>query len=169
MPTRRHSPLAGIILILLGLILLLPTFTGLRLGELWPSFLLAAGVFFFALYTRDRRSFGVLMPGAILTIIALLFFACIAWGWQLMASFWPVFILAPGCGFLLMYFLGTREPGLLIPGIILTGIAFVFLTAFTEAGVVWPALLILLGLLLLTAGRKSAGTPPPANGGGQAT
>lgn len=151
---QRRSPLPGIALIVLGGVLMLPTITDLRGRDLWPIFVLGPGVFFLAMFLMNRRSIGLLMPGTILTIIGLLFLYCTIAGWERMHDLWPLFLLAPGLGFILMYLLGDRERGLLIPGGILTILGAIFLTGVSELATIVPALLIIVGLMFLFWPRR---------------
>lgn len=59
-----------------------------------------------------------------------------------MAHLWPLFILIPGLSFEFGYFSSRRDPGLLVPGGILTVIGTLFLfqtfTGWIFAEVIWP-------------------------------
>jgi hypothetical protein len=153
MPSAR-SPIPGIILIVLGVLFLIGNIADVRLDSLWPIFLLAPGVAFIVMFFRDRKNYGVLMPGTILTVLGLLFFACTLVGWQQMDYLWPLFIIAPGLGFLMLYLFGKREWGLLVPAGILIGLGLVFLLDAAENEYLWPAVLILVGLLFLVKWKK---------------
>lgn len=160
-----RSPLPGIMLIILGVLFLIANFANVHLEALWPVFVLGPGVAFIVMFFRDRNNYGVLMPGTILTIIGLLFFACTVYGWDQMEHLWPLFIMAPGLGFVMMYLFGKHERGLLIPAGILTGLGLVFLLDANESEYLWPGVLILVGLLFLVRWKKEnspgtqAGTP----------
>jgi len=117
--------------------------------QLWPIFVLAPGIFFFALYFSNPKDYGVLMPASILTIIGCLFFYCTFYGWYNMKYLWPWFILAPAIGFILMYFLGPREQGLLIPAGILSTLGLIFLLVQSEYNYLWPIILILAGAVII--------------------
>ena len=74
------------------------------------------------------------MPAAVLTIVGLLFLYCELDGWWRMQDLWPVFILAPGVGFILMFLFGSPDRGVLVPGTLLLVIGIVFLSANRWAG-----------------------------------
>ncbi len=152
-PTNR-SLLPGIILIVLGIIFFLPNVTDLRGRELWPTFVLALGVVFYILFLADRARYGLLMPATILTVTGLMFFYCVFEGWYMMRDIWPLFIVAPGLGFLLMYFFGKKEQGLLIPGGILISVGLFFLGGTTEYEYLWPIVLIAVGIALLFNAKR---------------
>jgi hypothetical protein len=79
-----------------------------------------------------------------------------------MSQLWPMFVLIPGLSFEAAYFSRGREPGLLVPGGILTTIgALFFFETFTNwhfAEYTWPIypLAVAIGLfqLYLFGGRK---------------
>jgi hypothetical protein len=70
-----------------------------------------------------------------------------------MGTLWPIFIAAPGVGFLLQYFFGRRDEGVLQTSLILVGAALVFLALLSEGGLILPALLIALGAFFLFVRR----------------
>ncbi len=154
MAPANRSLLPGIILIVLGIIFFLPNVTDLRGRELWPTFVLALGVVFYILFLADRARYGLLMPATILTVTGLMFFYCVFEGWYMMRDIWPLFIVAPGLGFLLMYFFGKKEQGLLIPGGILIAVGLFFLGGTTEYEYLWPIILIAIGIALLINAKR---------------
>lgn len=154
MSTQSRQLFPGILLIVLGIFFLITNLADINIGGLWPLVLLVPGVYFFVLYFMNRGNFGVLMPATVLTVIGILFLYCEYTGWGAMHDLWPLFMIAPGIGFFLMYFLGRRDRGFLIPGGILTGLGLLFLVNLQDSEIFWPILLILVGLLLLI-GRGS--------------
>ncbi|RPH37952.1 hypothetical protein EHM92_01365 [bacterium] len=158
-----RSPLPGIILIVLGVLFLIANFADVHLGSFWPIFVLGLGVAFIIMFFRDRNNYGVLMPGTILTVIGILFFACTFYGWDQMEYLWPFFIIAPGLGFLMIYLFGKQERGLLIPAGILTGLGLVFLLGVNDSEYLWPGMLILVGILFLIKWKKESPTGTQAS------
>ena len=162
----NKSVITGVVLIVIGVVFLLPNFTVLELRELWPVLMLAPGVLFFFGYAADRKSYGLLMPGAVLTTYGLLFLYCTTAGWHMLRDLWPFYLIGPGIGFFLMYYLGRKETGLLIPGSILTLLGAIFLLRSTEYVDLWPLVIIVAGLILIFKSRKiktsplSSSTPP---------
>ena len=140
---------AGLLLIILGIVLLAANLGAFSLLRFWPLLIVGLGVAFFLRWMGERGNYGLLMPAAVMTIIGLLFLYCEIEGWWRMEDLWPVFLLAPGFGFILMYLLGTREPGLLVPGSILLIMGILFLSVNRWAGRWWPLLLVVVGLLIL--------------------
>ena len=106
METPQRSLVPGIILIALGLLFLIPRLLNVHLGELWPLLIFGGGIGFYVGFIHDRSNYGLLMPGTILSVIGLLFLYCTFEGWYMMETLWPIFIIAPGVGFVLMYLFG---------------------------------------------------------------
>jgi len=149
MEQRKQNMLWGVLLIVIGIIFIIGNTSPMGMETLWPVFPLAVGVAFFIGYFYDRKNYGLLMPGSILTVVSLLFFYCNFFGWWRMETLWPVFVLAPGVGFVAMYFGGEKEQGLLIPAGILGAIGIVFLFLSSGLSDYWPVFLILAGILLI--------------------
>ncbi|HTY01493.1 MAG TPA: hypothetical protein VMG09_15825 [Bacteroidota bacterium] len=146
---ESRSVVPGVVLIVLGLLFFANNLLRMDFTGFWPVFLLIPAVVFVIVYIRDRRQYGVLMPATILTVYAALFFACQNGGWGQMSELWPTFILAPGLGFFVLYLFGKREPGLLIPASILTGLSVIFFFTLSGFPEYWPSILILIGLVIL--------------------
>ena len=78
------------------------------------------------------------------------------------SQLWPLFVIIPGLSFEASYFSRERDPGLLVPGGVLTTIGILFLfetvTNWHFAGYTWPVypLAVAIGLyqLYLFGGRK---------------
>lgn len=154
----RRSLVAGGILILVGILFFLGNYIDFYWEEVWPLWMIFGGLVFLGLYLANRRNYGFLMPAAVLLSQGALFQFC-AWDnrWYYMGELWPVFILGPGLGFLLMYFFGKRETGFVIPAFILIGLSLIFfvtLGPFRAYSDFWPVLLILAGLFLVFRRRK---------------
>jgi len=156
MTAQNRSLIPGILLIVVGLLLLIPNFTDLRTRDFWPLFLLIGpGVVFVALFFANRENYGLLMPGTILIVVGLLLSYSVYTDWQEMRTLWPVFIIAPGLGFMMMYLFGKREKGLLVPGGILLGVGVVFLIGLSSLSYIWPIALIAIGLFLIIKAKRS--------------
>jgi hypothetical protein len=154
----NKSVITGIALITIGIIFLLPSFTDLSLRELWPVLMLGPGILFFVSYFSDRKSYGLLMPGSILTVYGLLFFFCSIFGWYWIRELWPFYLVGPGAGFILMYYFGKKETGLLVPGAVLTSLGVIFLLSTTDYGYLWPLVIIIAGVLLIVKSRRKPPT-----------
>jgi len=156
MQREARSFIWGIILIILGLL-----FLGRNLewfdfnwGDYWPTLMIIGGLFFWIGWIVKRHEFGLIMPGTILLVYGIMFQYSALNGWYYMDDLWPGFLLGPGLGFLLMYLLGNREKGLLIPAFILIILAFLFWMDHNVYRFFWPAILIVLGVYLLLRNRR---------------
>jgi len=161
---HRRAIFVALILILVGTYFLL---NGLNLGvpsldRVWPVLPFAGGVAFLGNYLAKRRQeHGLVFWGTGLTLTGLFFFL-IALGDQnyaVLETWWPVFVLIGGISFLALWLAQRlRDWGALflaIVGLVFGGVAlavnFQLLGPDTkqELSRLWPALLILVGLLLL--------------------
>ncbi len=139
----------GGMFILAGILFLLSNFDVLHFSSSWPLFLLIPGLFFLISFFDERKNIGLLMPAAILISYGLLFLYCELLGWENMDYLWPVFIMAPGAGFYLMYYFGSKDKGLLVPGSILIFVGLACLGLSDMSTYFWPILLIGVGIFLL--------------------
>ncbi len=156
MTTTKESRTAGLILIILGIAFLIANATDLGWRHFWPLILILGGIGFIALFLRDRKNYGVLMPASVLIVIGGILTAGVWLGWDQMNTLWPLFIAAPGIGFFAMYAFGPHKGGLLVPAFILTGIAGVFLLIEYDKEEFWPVLLILIGLALIFRRKRES-------------
>jgi hypothetical protein len=163
MEPKQRSLVPGIVLIVLGVVFLLPAVTDLRWSDIWPLLVFAPGLLFFGMYFMDRSNYGLLMPATVMVFSGALFFYCVAEGWHHMRHLWPLLMMSPGIGFILMYLLGKKEKGLLVPGIFLTGIGVFFLLAASEYDYLWPVILIVIGVYLLFSRKQSSEPTTPAS------
>jgi hypothetical protein len=156
---KRPSLVPGLLLVLVGIAFLLANLGAFKIrGDLiWTYLLIIIGVVFWLSFFFDRSRIGNLMPGSVLLTIGLLFHHTSTQGWDTLSYLWPFFILAPAFGFYAMFVLGTRERGLLVPAGILTVIALFFFLQGTnrDLRLIWPAVLIVLGVLFLYRGLRS--------------
>jgi hypothetical protein len=164
----RGSTIGGVFLIGLGILFLAGQFLGLDVWRyLWPFFIIGFGLLFFAgMLSAGRRSdAGALaIPGSLFVMLGLIFlYQTLFNHWESWAYIWS--LLAPtsvGIG-LMIYAWWSDRPQLRQPGMLLVTIGviiFVVLGGFFEliigfAGIqtpgriLWPVMLILLGVLLL--------------------
>lgn len=158
---NRHTPIWGIVLVVIGLILFLGTLDIMRFH--WSLILIIIGAVFFvfAFSSADR---GSVFPGTILLLIGLFYFLRY---YDIldhhMYYMWPVFPVIVGAAFLILFIFRPADWGLLIPAGILLLIGLVFLAYnydFFDYNPVWlihrywPLILIVIGAKLLLAGRR---------------
>lgn len=179
------TAVGGLLLIGLGVLFLLGQFVRFDIWHyLWPFFIVGFGLLFFAGMIAGGKEAGALaIPGSLFTMLGLLFlyqntlnhWASWAYAWALLAP------TSVGIG-LMIYGRWSDKPGLYQPGWLLTiiGLAiFLLMGAFFEllvgiAGfaspgrVLWPVVLILVGVLLLVGRGFRWLTPPFATRPGPA-
>ncbi|HIE38614.1 MAG TPA: hypothetical protein EYH30_02720 [Anaerolineales bacterium] len=164
---RKGTVLLALILILAGVYFLL---VELDLGvpsldRLWPLFPFAGGVAALGNYLRTgRQEHGSVFWGTALVLTGLFFFL-ISLGDQdytVLQTWWPVFIVIAGISFLALWLAqGLRDWGALflsIVALLFGGVALAVNLQILgpntaqELRRLWPALLVLVGLVLLMRG-----------------
>lgn len=160
---KRGNVVVGIVLIIIGVLFLLKTMDIIDLNifsivsQFWPFlFLMVPGLAFHYGYFFGRsRDAGLLVPGGILLVSGITCQLSVSLGiWHLM---WPGFILAVAVGLFELYLFGNQDKGLLIPVFILGGLSIIFFTSFSFrwlfgfniSKLFIPALLVILGLIII--------------------
>ncbi len=147
---NKASFMIGILLIILGLIFVANSVGLWSLTVSWPSVLLLVGIGILVGYIASPKNYGLLMPAVILIVLSIPLFVCtITDDWQKMIRLWPIFILGPSVGFILMYFAGPREKSSLVPALILAATGILFLVVFNYFTFFWPILFFVVGLILI--------------------
>jgi hypothetical protein len=164
---NRGSFFAGIALIVFGLLLLAENLGYLDLNwsiyfkyvwRLWPLLLIVGGLAFWGNWLKNREDISQLLPGTILLVYGGLFlYLSLSNEWGMMREYnlWALFIAGPGLGYLAMYIFGSREKGHLTTAGILLLISAVFLAGVRNWNLLWPIILILIGLRLLLKSRHN--------------
>ncbi len=169
MNSQRSSvgrPVIGLILIVIGALFLFGRV--LNIGTLWPLFVLGPGLLCLYVAVSNGRSGAPLaIPGAIISGTGgLLLYQSVTGNWQSWAYAWTLYPAFLGGGMMLMGNLNgsdqSRKAGrrLIIGGLAafaLFGLLFES-TIFTGmlAGLGWPIILIVLGVVLLMRGTRSS-------------
>jgi hypothetical protein len=158
---NKKNIFLGLLLIILGILAIVKQVLNvqfLTMGTLWPLFLLVPGLCFEYGYFVNRKDAGLLVPGGILTTIGALFLFLNLTSWRLSRFTWPVYPLAVAIGLYQLYIFGGRDKGLLIPVGILTAVSLISFAnmafAWLNAGIVFAAALILIGLSILFKGSN---------------
>jgi hypothetical protein len=161
MAHHNHTPIWGIILVVIGILLLLETLD-LYIFH-WSLILVCVGLGFmiFAFSSEDK---GGVFPGTIFLLIGLLFF--LRYHDILddpMFLMWPIFLVIIGAAFLLLYIFRPDDWGLLIPAGILL---FLGILSFAHnydflpwepmrfVQRYWPLILIAIGAKMLMTTRR---------------
>ena len=155
---KTSDIIIGIGFIIIGIIFLFENFGYIAFDfeDIWPLFVVLGGCAFWVGYLKDKKNYGLIMPGTILIIYGLMFWYCSFEGWYYMTTVWPGFLIGPGLGFYFMYLFGEKEKGLLVPATILTGIGVLFLFRYSGILRYWPVIFIVIGLLLIFKHKKQS-------------
>jgi len=141
----------GLAAIFLGIIFLLENLQIFQFNfqNIWPAIVALVGLGFAFGYFADRKNNSMIMPAVVLIVYGLLFSYCQITTWDNMLKLWPVLLIGPGIGFLLLYFLAGKENSALWSAGILIILSLLFMLRFVEYLRYWPALLILGGIFLV--------------------
>jgi len=147
---KKVNYLFGLLLLFIGVLLILANFGVIEIvwDNLWPLFLLIAGIFFELSYFISQKDAGLLVPGGILITYGLLFLVNVNYGWHLMDNLWPIFPLGVAIGLFQLFLFGGREKGLLIPVGILGAISLFFLIN----NLLFVNFRLLVGIVLVVVG-----------------
>lgn len=166
---RRNRPrLAALLfpLFLGGSLLLLGAWFALRqvgaplpgIEAMWPVFPTLVGAAFLLGFLLQPRNYGLVLPGTIILLVGLFFFAFTLGplDWHQMKELWPIFPLIVGLSFVAMWVASLfRYWGLLVPGFlgIATGMLGLSLTVTPLGEVVgmvgWPVVFLASGASLV--------------------
>ncbi|MFQ5825000.1 MAG: LiaI-LiaF-like domain-containing protein [bacterium] len=167
MAEREKSYIPGIILIVIGTFLLLHQLDVfyLRWRNIFPIILLALGtLFFISIITRKDK--GAAFPATVLIVLGLFFFLrnygyfSVDYYFYEWEEFWPIFLIAFGLGFIVLYFFKPEDWGVLIPGGVLLffGVLFFLRTTglfyWRDFADFWPLILIAIGISIVISNLK---------------
>lgn len=162
MNNRRERTATGILLVAIGVLALMAQ---LGLGELFGQvFVAGIGLIFLLIHFVGKVDWA-LYPGAFITTVGTVIF--LAARNVNMEVFWPLFVVAPGVSFFIIRLSSPSNRWAVYPGFIVTGVGlvmFAFSTGLVSwlylevAGKIWPAALIIVGLLLIVKSWKSGDT-----------
>jgi hypothetical protein len=166
---RRATILPALAMILVGTYLLLGELNLEMPGldEIWPVLPFSGGIACLGSYLLGRRQdHGLVFWGTVLTLggLSLFLVTLTDRDYTLLRTWWPVFVVIAGISFLALWLAqGLRDWGVLFlafVGLLFGGMAL--LASFRprvarELTPLWPALLILVGLILLLRAVLSGG------------
>ncbi|MBN2411038.1 hypothetical protein JXQ31_05045 [candidate division KSB1 bacterium] len=159
MNNRFSSIVIGIIFIVFGVSILLDKlgFIYFTWDDAFPFVLIALSVLSFISVARGNKSNA--FWGTTLGLLGVFFFLhnyeIIPYLW--IGETWPVYLIAIGLGFIVLYFFKPKDWGVLIPGGILTFLGLIFFLQTMDMSWYtirflknfWPLILILIGLGLI--------------------
>jgi hypothetical protein len=153
--TKKHSAYrrAGILLIVIGGLLAIDTFTELAvIYKFWPVITLMLGVGLVEIFRRrSRKESPYLVLGVYLIGFSGLALWCNFTTWSILARWWPLFISFLGAGFVAAFFLSSRRKVFLVMGLLLLSIAVGFLLIFVASPQLWWSVFILAGLSIVVS------------------
>jgi len=159
-PRARVAALAGgVILALLGVLFLLNNlYHFLNAERVWPLFLLIPVIpLAIQWLEKGREASGAVIPITILVFYCGYFLWLTHTSWMGAGTTWPNYLIGPGLGFLLLYFI-ERRTGLLVPAFVLLGLAAAFYGAIYNNSLPLGGFLVAAGLILvLRGGSQGAG------------
>ena len=143
MKSVKSSFLFGLVLIVIGGFLLLKSLDlfNFRWDTLGALIMIAFGLFQLGAWWFNKKNYGLIFPGTLMLIYGGIFLICSMNTWNLLDHLWPLFIIAPSIGFILMYFLGKKETGVLVTGLILLAAGLIFLAQNYFFFEFWPVIL----------------------------
>lgn len=162
MAERKNSYIPGLILILIGVVLLLHQLEVLYFNwrQIYPILLLVlGGLFLVSVKTKDDK--GAVFPGTVLIVLGLFFFIrnygffSFDYYFYEFEDFWPIFLVAVGLGFVVLYFIKPQDWGVLIPGSVLLLFGIIFFLRVTgvfywkDFADYWPVILIAVGISIV--------------------
>ncbi|MBB3109029.1 hypothetical protein FHS18_001081 [Paenibacillus phyllosphaerae] len=124
----------------------------------WPLFVLIPGILLHVLFFGRLLPTVVLVPGAILTVSAVIFFFCIAFGWNNMQYLWPLFILGLAIGLYEYHLFEMSHPKVAMTAAIILALiaaSFFVMMLFWGFGLYLIAIAFLAVGAWLVTGRKS--------------
>lgn len=173
MNRNNSSIIIGLIFILIGVGLLVDKMDLFDFGwqQIYPViFILISVISFINVFAGQKNS---AFWGGVFGVLGAFFFLrnfdLIPFFW--FYEYWPIFLIALGVGFIVLYIFNPRDWGVLIPGTILTGLGLLFIfesmdliedvleVAWEIVWTYWPLALVLLGvgLILSSLKRKESG------------
>ncbi len=143
----RHAKFLGILFMVLGFLFLMDNLSVFSIN--WSLYIILTGLLLVVVYFLKKDLVIFLLPGIMLLIYGFVFLYCAWTDWQNMVRLWPILFIAPGIGFLLLYFLKNQEPIYGVPGTLLIVFGVLFFVRKMAYIKFWPILLLILGIVYL--------------------
>ncbi|MFQ5769222.1 MAG: LiaI-LiaF-like domain-containing protein [bacterium] len=162
MAKGEKSLIPGVLLIIVGVFFLLNQLDlfYFRWRHFYPIILLGLGaLFFISIFTKNEK--GSAFPATIFLVLGFFFllrnFGYFSFDYYFydFRELWPIFLIAFGLGFIVLYFFKSDDWGVLIPGSILLFFGVVFFLRTMEIfywrnlADFWPIILIAIGLSIV--------------------
>ena len=167
MSKKARSILPGVVLILIGVVFLLHQLDlfYFRWRHIYPIVLLAVGaLFLLSIFSKGDK--GASFPATVLLVLGVFFFlrnfGCFAVDYYFydFRDFWPVFMIAFGLGFIVLFLFKRDDWGVLIPGGVLLFFGIIFFLNVLDVLYwrnitdFWPVILIAVGLSIVISNLR---------------
>ena len=137
----------GILLACIGVLLAVDTMADLSfIYKLWPLITTILGIGFIGIYVRrSRRESAYISIGVYIICFSGLALYCSLTTWTALATLWPAFIAFMGLALVFGYYFGSRQPGMLLAGLLFLSLAILFFSIFALNQRLWWSIFILAG------------------------
>ncbi len=162
MSEKKRSIVPGVVLILIGAAFLLQQLRILDFTwrESYPFILMAVGaVFLITIFTKGDR--GASFPATVLLVLGIFFFLrnfgyfSLDYYFYDLRDYWPIFLIAFGLGFIVLFLFKSDDWGVLVPGGLLLFFGAVFflntidILYWRNITDFWPVILIAVGVSIV--------------------
>jgi hypothetical protein len=151
---KSFNVLAGIS-IFIGALLLLQNYNVIpNINKLWPIFSLflgwGLGILYFKRGRKDQIALGM---GVFLICFSIMAFYYNFTSWVAISGTWPLFLGFAGISFLVVAYFANSHPIVILIGVFLCFLCFVFILVFTVDLRLWPISLVLFGICIFLIRR----------------
>jgi uncharacterized membrane protein HdeD (DUF308 family) len=160
---NRGRIITGVAFILVGALMLLSRIAGAPLvGFFWPFLLIIGGLLFYVSYffsQRAKGSEGLLFPATYLVILGAMFTFLNLTTWDYMRYLWPTFVFGVAISLAVVYFFTPEESHQQRSGsrsaiLTLTVISLGLYLLAAKASILWPMVLIVIGIIVIFGGFR---------------
>jgi hypothetical protein len=162
----KNNFIIGFIFIFIGIVLILNKILALNffyVNAFWPLFILIPGIILEGSFFLTKKTPVILLPGAILTLLGLLFSFENFTNWSYCQYTWPIYPLSLALGLLQLYYFGSKQKILLLPAAILAAISIISfgsmllngILSYMDISLIIPIILILIGAFVLFKGNNN--------------
>ena len=146
----------GILIILLGIIFGIETFTGyFILSKLWPIFIVSLGAGFVGIFIKRNKHDSLFLGwGVYLCCFSILAFFCNFLSWTILTGWWPLFIGFFGVSFLAVFIFSDHHKIYLLAALFFISISIVFLLIFSVSYKFWWTTFIFFAAAIFISENK---------------
>lgn len=167
MSEKHRSIVPGVILILIGVVFLLQQMEiwHFTWRETYPFILLGvSAIFIVSIFTKGDR--GASFPASVFLVLGIFFFLrnfgyfSLDYYFYDLRDYWPIFLIAFGLGFIVLFLFKSDDWGVLVPGGVLLFLGAIFflntidVLYWRNITDFWPVILIALGLSIVISNLR---------------